>query len=111
MGHGWTDPGRYLGEVGLEGVGFGYVDFAGLDAYSHIRFLLAFRFRHYGGGVDVLMPATLGVERLPEAEAVADGQQQEKKQDGATEALNHPKHVKPGERVESVVGVFYRPAL
>ena len=57
-------------------------------------------------------------------EAVADGQQQEKKQEGATEALNHPKNVKPGqrvgtgvgnvkpcERIETGVGVFYRAAL
>ena len=57
------------------------------------------------------MPATLGADGLPEAEAVADGQQQEKKQEGATEALNRPKNVKPGERVERVVGVFYRAAL
>ena len=48
---------------------------------------------------------------LPEAKAVTDGQQQEKKQEGTTDALNRPKNVKPGERVERGVGVFYRPAL
>ena len=52
-----------------------------------------------------------GAEGLPETEAVADGQQQEKKQEGATDALNRPTNVKPCERVERVVGVFYRPAL
>ena len=57
------------------------------------------------------LPATLDAERLPEAEAVADGQQQEKKQEGATDALNRPKNVKPCERVERGVGAFCRPAL
>ena len=57
----WLPPAE---QIVLEGIVLGYVDFAGLDAYSHVRILPAFRFRHYDEGWDKKGRSLLYVQSL-----------------------------------------------